>query len=145
MSDGDSRGLTPGQPLEERVDGGLAGGQRSLGIVGPGDHQRRLVDRGQDHVSEEVDLALGEAAVLRDPPQVSRLMAFTDHGMDLELRFWISDPQEGVNNIRSEVNRRIWRLFKEHHLTMPVAQHAIRILGGSEDAKDLSKRLSPEE
>ena len=28
------------------------------------------------------------------------------HGIELELRFWIPDPQEGVNNVRSDVNRR---------------------------------------
>jgi small-conductance mechanosensitive channel len=38
-----------------------------------------------------------------------------------------SDPQEGVNNVRSEVNRAIWRLFKQHHVTMPVAQREILV------------------
>ena len=41
-------------------------------------------------------------------------MQFGDHGIELELRFWIADPQEGVNNVRSDVNRTIWALFKEH-------------------------------
>jgi small-conductance mechanosensitive channel len=66
-----------------------------------------------------------QARVLREPAPVSRLMHFSDSGIELELRFWISDPQEGVNNVRSEVNRAIWRLFKEHKLTMPVAQREI--------------------
>jgi small-conductance mechanosensitive channel len=30
-----------------------------------------------------------------------------------------------VNNVRSEVNRAIWRLFKEHGITIPVAQREI--------------------
>jgi small-conductance mechanosensitive channel len=63
--------------------------------------------------------------VLREPPPVSRLMHFSDSGIELELRFWITDPQEGVNNVRSEVNRAIWRLFKEHKITIPVAQREI--------------------
>jgi small-conductance mechanosensitive channel len=67
----------------------------------------------------------GQTRVLREPAPVSRLMHFSDSGIELELRFWISDPQEGVNNVRSDVNRTIWRLFKEHHLTMPVAQREI--------------------
>lgn len=67
----------------------------------------------------------GHRRVLRDPAPVSRLMHFGDSGIDLELRFWISDPQEGVNNVRSEVNRTIWRLFKEHGITIPVAQREI--------------------
>jgi small-conductance mechanosensitive channel len=67
----------------------------------------------------------GQSRVLRDPAPVSRLMHFSDSGIELELRFWISDPQEGVNNVRSEVNRAIWRLFKQHGLTIPVAQREI--------------------
>jgi small-conductance mechanosensitive channel len=67
----------------------------------------------------------GQRRVLRDPLPVSRLMHFGDSGIELELRFWISDPQEGVNNVRSEVNRTIWRLFKEYQITIPIAQREI--------------------
>jgi small-conductance mechanosensitive channel len=67
----------------------------------------------------------GQRRVLRDPLPVSRLMHFGDSGIELELRFWISDPQDGVNNVRSDVNRAIWRLFKEHRITIPVAQHEV--------------------
>ena len=67
----------------------------------------------------------GQPRILRDPLPVSRLIAFSDYGFDMELRFWIADPQEGVNNIRSDVNRAIWRLFKENGITIPVAQREI--------------------
>lgn len=63
--------------------------------------------------------------VLRDPPAVSRMMAFGDSGFELELRFWITDPQEGVNNVRSDVNRTIWRLFRENGIVIPVAQREV--------------------
>lgn len=63
--------------------------------------------------------------ILRDPKPVSRMMGFNDYGFDLELRFWIADPQEGVNNVRSEVNRAIWRLFKANDITIPVAQREV--------------------
>jgi len=56
-----------------------------------------------------------------------RLMQFSDSGMDLELRFWIADPENGVNNVRSDVNRSIWRLFREAGITIPVAQREIRV------------------
>jgi small-conductance mechanosensitive channel len=67
----------------------------------------------------------GKTRVLSDPAPVARLMHFSDSGIEMELRFWISDPQEGVNNVRSDVNRAIWRLFKQHKLTMPTAQREI--------------------
>jgi small-conductance mechanosensitive channel len=69
--------------------------------------------------------------VLHEPAPVSRLMGFGDHGIELELRFWIPDPQEGVNNVRSDVNRQIWQLFKQHGITIPVAQREIRVEMGT--------------
>ncbi|WP_116808300.1 mechanosensitive ion channel family protein [Steroidobacter cummioxidans] len=65
------------------------------------------------------------ARILRDPKPVSRMMGFNDYGFDLELRFWIADPQEGVNNVRSDVNRAIWRLFKANDIIIPVAQREV--------------------
>jgi small-conductance mechanosensitive channel len=63
--------------------------------------------------------------ILRDPKPVARMMGFNDYGFELELRFWIADPQEGVNNVRSDVNRAIWRLFKQNNITIPVAQREV--------------------
>lgn len=65
--------------------------------------------------------------VITDPGPVARLMSFGDHGIELELRFWIPDPQEGVNNVRSDVNRAIWRLFREHGIVIPVAQREVKL------------------
>ncbi len=69
----------------------------------------------------------GHPRILHEPAPVARLIGFGDHGIELELRFWIPDPQEGVNNVRSDVNRRIWRLFKDNGVTIPVAQREIRV------------------
>jgi small-conductance mechanosensitive channel len=69
--------------------------------------------------------------ILKEPHPVTRLMSFEDHGMRLEVRFWIADPMNGVNNVRSDINREIWRVFKEKRIKIPVAQREIRMLGGS--------------
>jgi small-conductance mechanosensitive channel len=66
--------------------------------------------------------------VLREPEPVSRLMHFSDHGIDLELRFWIADPENGVNNVRSDVNRAIWKHFREAGITIPTAQREVRMV-----------------
>jgi small-conductance mechanosensitive channel len=71
---------------------------------------------------------------------VSRLLEFADYGMEIELRFWIGDPAEGVNNVRSDVNRRIWALFRERGITIPPAQREIRILEGGRSASTLAPR-----
>jgi len=89
-----------------------------------------------------LEATVGHRRVIQDPAPVARLMSFGDHGIELELRFWIPDPQEGVNNVRSDVNRAIWRLFKEHGITIPVAQREVRLemvnprIGEAEPARD---------
>jgi small-conductance mechanosensitive channel len=66
--------------------------------------------------------------ILRDPAPVSRLISFEANGMALEIRFWIADPVNGVNNVRSDVNRAIWRIFREHGVRIPVPQQETRLL-----------------
>ncbi|MBS0364540.1 MAG: mechanosensitive ion channel [Proteobacteria bacterium] len=75
-----------------------------------------------------VSAAANHPRILRDPAPVSRLISFEDNGMRLEIRFWIADPVNGVNNVRSDVNRAIWRIFREHGVRIPVPQQENRML-----------------
>jgi small-conductance mechanosensitive channel len=75
-----------------------------------------------------IDAAANHPRILKEPGPVSRLMSFENYGMRVEVRFWIRDPMNGVNNVRSDVNREIWRLFKKHGITIPVQQHDVRLL-----------------
>jgi small-conductance mechanosensitive channel len=75
-----------------------------------------------------LEAAENHPRILRDPPPVSRLMSFDDYGMRLEIRFWIADPVNGVNNVRSDVNRAIWRIFQAHGVQIPVPQQETRLL-----------------
>jgi small-conductance mechanosensitive channel len=74
------------------------------------------------------DAVANHPRILHDPPPVTRLMAFEDYGMRIEVRFWIADPMNGVNNVRSDVNRAIWKLFRDHGVKIPVAQRELRML-----------------
>jgi len=65
--------------------------------------------------------------VLQDPPPAARLMEFGDNGIHLELRIWISDPQNGISNVRSDLNLAIWRLFKQAGITIPFPQRDVHV------------------
>lgn len=86
--------------------------------------------------SADVELAMqlmlkaaeGIPRVLSDPPPLALLLNFGADGMDLEMGFWIQDPAQGSGAIRSEINMRIWRTFREHGIEIPYAQREIRIL-----------------
>ncbi|MCP5360045.1 MAG: mechanosensitive ion channel [Steroidobacteraceae bacterium] len=74
-----------------------------------------------------IDAAREHPRILREPGPVSRLMSFENYGMRLECRFWIRDPMNGVNNVRSDVNRKIVKLFREAGIKIPVSQHEVRV------------------
>ncbi|MFO7727642.1 MAG: mechanosensitive ion channel [Desulfonatronovibrio sp.] len=78
---------------------------------------------------QAMDLMLSVAKktprVLSKPAPAARLMSFGDSGIDLELRIWITDPQQGVANVRSQINVGIWRIFKEYGITIPYPQRDI--------------------
>ncbi|PIX53820.1 MAG: mechanosensitive ion channel protein MscS [Zetaproteobacteria bacterium CG_4_9_14_3_um_filter_54_145] len=77
-----------------------------------------------------LDCAHTSARVLQDPLPLCRLVDFGDSGIVLELRIWISDPENGIGGVRSEVNLAIWRAFKQHSITIPYPQRDIHIKSG---------------
>jgi small-conductance mechanosensitive channel len=52
-------------------------------------------------------------------PPVCWLTAFGDSSLDFLLRFWISDPQMGLTNIRGKILMALWDAFKEHDISIP--------------------------
>lgn len=76
--------------------------------------------------------ALSFDRVVESPPPAARLLAFGESGVDLQLRFWIRDPQCGVVNIKSDIMLAIWDLFREHGIEFPFPQREVRLRGGLE-------------
>ncbi len=66
--------------------------------------------------------------VLAHPAPAARLVRFGDSGIELELRVWISDPQNGVTNVRSAVNLNIWKAFKQNEITIPYPQRVLHVV-----------------
>jgi small-conductance mechanosensitive channel len=60
------------------------------------------------------------------PPKVW-LVAFGESTVDHEILVWISDPEQGVGSVRSEVLNRLWVLFKENGITIPYPQRDIHV------------------
>ena len=57
------------------------------------------------------DVARRHPRVLADPPPAALLSKFADSGIDLELGFWIGDPEHGSANVRSDLNVELYRAF----------------------------------
>jgi small-conductance mechanosensitive channel len=55
------------------------------------------------------------------------LTGFGDNAVDLRLRFWIKDPENGVLNVKSEILLNIWDKFHKHDIEIPYPQRDLHI------------------
>ena len=73
--------------------------------------------------------ALAQDRVLSEPGPLAMLTDFAPDGLELTLGYWIADPENGINNVRSDINLAIWRAFQAHGIKVPFAQRVIRVVG----------------
>lgn len=65
--------------------------------------------------------------VLAEPPIAVLMTGFGENAVNFEIRVWIADPAEGISNVRSEVLKRVWRLFREHGIAIPFPQRDLNL------------------
>lgn len=75
-----------------------------------------------------VEAARAHPRVLKDPEPKVFLTQFADSAINLELGFWIEDPEGGRGNVASDLNLAIWRSFRQHGVDIPFPQREVRML-----------------
>ncbi len=75
-----------------------------------------------------IEAATVQARVLADPSVKAFVIAFADSGISLEVAFWVDDPEEGSQQLRSDINLAIWRGFETAGISIPFPQREIRII-----------------
>lgn len=73
--------------------------------------------------------------VLSDPDPKCLLIEFGDNSVNLQLRFWISDAHNGVQNVKSAVLLAVWDEFKEAGIEIPYPQRDLHLRSGFEALK----------
>ena len=79
-----------------------------------------------------LDAAKNCPRVLKKPAPNCLITGFGDSSVNLELRFWINDPEDGVANISSLVYLEVWKNFHEHNIEIPFPQRDLHIKSGLE-------------
>lgn len=74
--------------------------------------------------------------ILENPTPKIFLKEFGNSSVNLEIKFWIKDPENGIMNIKSEVNKNIWNLFKENGIEIPFPQQDIHFKSVSPQVKE---------
>jgi small-conductance mechanosensitive channel len=80
------------------------------------------------------DAARACERVLPEPEPKCLFIEFGDSALKLQLRFWIGDAQNGVQNVKSDVLLQIWDRFKEHGVRVPYPQRDLHIRSSVERA-----------
>ncbi|MFZ2996182.1 mechanosensitive ion channel family protein [Sphingobium sp.] len=65
--------------------------------------------------------------VLRTPAPNVWLTGFGESRVDHDILVWISDPEGGVGNVKSDVLGRLWLLFRDHGIAIPYPQRVVHM------------------
>jgi small-conductance mechanosensitive channel len=74
-----------------------------------------------------VEAVRAQPRVIADPPPMAFLVAFADSSINLEVGFWIRDPQAGTLALRSDINLAILRGFREAGIDIPFPQREVTV------------------
>ncbi len=70
--------------------------------------------------------------VLKTPPPTVWMSEYGESSVNFTIHCWITDPEEGVGNVRSAVLKRLWALFEENNVEIPFPQRDINLRGGEQ-------------
>jgi len=76
------------------------------------------------------DIARRHPRVVHVPEPTAQVTSLADSGVELELGFWIEDPENGTQNVRSDVNVQILREFRARGIEIPFPQREVRLVQG---------------
>lgn len=74
-----------------------------------------------------IEAAQEAKRVLAEPAPVCWITGFGDSSVDHEVRFWITDPEGGIGNIKGDVFLRIWDKFQAAGIEIPYPQRDLRV------------------
>jgi small-conductance mechanosensitive channel len=78
------------------------------------------------------DAARATERVLQDPAPKCLFIEFGESSLKLQLRFWIGDAQNGVQNVKSDVLLQIWDRFKQNGIRVPYPQRDVHLRSSAE-------------
>jgi small-conductance mechanosensitive channel len=72
-----------------------------------------------------IEAALAQNRVMAEPAPIAALTAFGVNGLEFTLNYWITDPENGQLNIRSDVNTAILTALRSHNIDIPYPQQVV--------------------
>ncbi len=77
------------------------------------------------------DAALAQERVLKDPGPAVHLTNFGPDGLEFTLNYWMTDPENGQQNLRSGVNLSALASLRAHGIEIPFPQRVVHTRSGT--------------
>lgn len=117
--------LIPNETLiSERVENWTHTNNRTRLRINFGVHYRSDV---REVIRVALEAAHETPRVLDSPEPKCLLIEFGDNSVNFQLRVWIADAQNGVQNVKSAVMLSVWEKFQEHKIEIPYPQRDVHI------------------
>ena len=85
-------------------------------------------DSDVDHVMTLlIDAALSQDRVLREPAPGANLTNFGASGLEFTLNYWMTDPENGQQNLRSRINLAVLKALRENGIDIPYPQQVVHM------------------
>ena len=107
--------------------------------------QSTVVSVGYSSDVEQVMALLTEAAVvqervLKEPAPGVNLTNFGPDGLEFTVNYWMLDPENGQQNLRSLINLAILKSLRAHQIEIPFPQRVIHNPAGTEEKAPVPAR-----
>ena len=73
-------------------------------------------------------LASEQPLILPTPQPNAIVNKLADHGVEIELRFWVDNPMDNSALLRSDLLLNIWKAFKAEGLTIPYPKREVFLM-----------------
>ena len=77
------------------------------------------------------DAACAQERVLKEPEPGVNLTNFGPDGLEFTLNYWMTDPDNGQQNLRSLVNLEVLAALRAHGVSIPYPQRVVHSAGGA--------------
>ena len=72
---------------------------------------------------------LSHDRVLTEPAPLVALSAFGADGLEFTVNYWLDDVANGQLNLKSDINRAIFKALKDHQIDIPFPQRVVHLRG----------------
>ena len=72
---------------------------------------------------------LSHERVLTEPAPLVALSAFGADGLEFTVNYWLDDVANGQLNLKSDINRAIFKALKDHQIDIPFPQRVVHLRG----------------